>query len=273
MNIVLIDNEIKEKELFKSLTKLSITHNKINIGIDFEFNGNIFEIIQLKENNNIWLFKPTIYKELMKSILINNNILKILHGASQDLKYIFNYYLDNNKKYIFAFINTFVDTALLCEFSKEKGVKCSLYSSLKAFKVISDKKYDELIEIEHQIPSYKYFKWNFNKLNDNLVKYIYYDVLYLEKLYLSLKKNLLVLIFIRYTYLCRLNIIEHKFITLPLKQIANKYINIYNDLIKIDYIKKYVTSIFVYLTNNIKFNTDFVPMENFIIYYKRKYDK
>lgn len=239
---------------FKLFLIQMMLFNKKSTSIDFEFHKAEFKILQIKLDY-IFIVEPyqtnSNYKELfihlLNRILTSQKIIKILHGASQDLQLIFSYYLFGNKEKIIQFIDSFSDTALLCEYYKKDGTKCSLYNALLNFNVINDLIYKYLLDIEEKMPSYKKgFIWNYNKLDDNLMKYVYNDVLYLDDLYYAMNPNAIVNTFIRYTYLCRNNIIGHVFI---IDNEITKYKELCSKLSKIDYIKKYVVSIFKYISS------------------------
>lgn len=253
---VITNNDTK----FKLFLLQLIIFNKNITSIDFEFHKNIFKILQIKLDH-IFIVEPyqvsSKYKELFlqlfSNLLQNKNVIKVLHGGSQDLKIIFDYYLFGNKDYIIKFINSFTDTALLCDYYKNVH-KCSLYHALYNFKAIDKKIFDNLLDLENKMPSYKKgFIWDFKKLdNDILIKYVYNDVLYLDNLYYKFIELDPIFVkhietFIQYTYLCRNNVIKDIYYD---SVILPKYDIICKKLIKIDYIKKYVIFVFQSLSNN-----------------------
>lgn len=194
-----------------------------HVCLDFEFNNGKVALMQMLLNNTIWITNPyTINKKLfIKKILTNKKIYKVLHGAdSLDIPFLYSYL--SNKKYITKFTNKLFDTRLLCEYYKisqnDPNPKCSLYTALLYFKVIDNKKHQELTKFMEK-PIYK-IKWSIDQLTPNLLNYVAYDVYYLQDLLTNIFKSVmtntpnrvkeykLIIKLIRLNYLARNNIIE-----------------------------------------------------------------
>ena len=179
------------------------------IGIDFEFNNReialmqinfeTYATIQYETNSYIWIINPTDLTKvqteyLINLIMTNQNIYTILHGSdSLDIPYIYNSLLDNNKENILAFTNKIMDTRFLCEYfriSIGDKKKCSIYHALKFFGTISDKKYDELEEINNSMGPVQDISWDIKKLSSYHVKYTLYDVLFLKHLLMDIYNSI-----------------------------------------------------------------------------------
>jgi hypothetical protein len=171
----------------------SQTMKKLHVGIDFEFNNNIIALMQINffAENYIWIVNPGNFTNrqkniLVKYLLLNNKVYKILHGSeSLDIPYIYSELLENNKNNILKFTSKLFDTRFLCEYYKSSinynDNKCSLYYALKYFDVVTDKEYNYLNEINKSMGPIQYVKWDVNKLDKHRIKYALYDVLYLEQ--------------------------------------------------------------------------------------------
>ena len=85
---------------------------------------------------------------LVKKILGNYRILKILHGSEAlDIPYMFNDLIQSTK-YIIRFTNSFIDTRYICEYynleNNLKDRKCKIYDFLLDHQIIDSKKVEEL---------------------------------------------------------------------------------------------------------------------------------
>ena len=85
---------------------------------------------------------------LIKRLLGNYRIIKILHGSdSLDIPYMFND-LIIKPKYIKKFIHSFVDTRYICEFynleNNYQNRKCKIYEFLLDQKIINQEKLNQL---------------------------------------------------------------------------------------------------------------------------------
>ena len=203
-NILVINTKEKEKKMLEIINNFILNQNyNINeghyLGIDFEFNkvSKSFREVALMqlclENDSNIAYILIIYPpnldntKILIDLLINKYIIKILHGAeSLDIPYIFDQLLID-KNNIELFCNNFYDTKYLCDyynFNKNKinGKGCSIYDLLIAQNIISKEKYDELDKIEERMGPIYLIKINIYKLNEALLKYSLYDVLFLPQL-------------------------------------------------------------------------------------------
>ena len=178
-------------------------NNDLILSIDFEFNSKKIALMQInfetkfKDRFIFILYPPDLsnyWKSfLIKKILGNKNILKLLHGSdSLDIPYLFDD-LIIRKKYIKKFMNNFIDTKFLCEYFNYQNNftdrKCKIYELLLDNKIISKKKYKELeINSEKMGHIYDIFI-DINTISKELLKYSVYDVIYLKYLYNFFPKN------------------------------------------------------------------------------------
>ncbi len=195
----------KETKLDRFLEKYILDYiNKKGtkiIGIDFEFNrvNNIREIalcqinFTLNSQSDIFLFyPPNIDINIFRKLLITDNIIKILHGSeSLDIPYLYDNIIgkgDRNK-----FCNNFFDTRYMCEYynaeNKIVNGKCKIYDLLLQMKVITNKRYEELMKNDKMMGNIWDIFIDVRKLSNELAKYSIYDVLYLPQLYLAFPKN------------------------------------------------------------------------------------
>ena len=169
--------------------------NRCYVGIDCEFNNQKISLMQicfeLDDSGYIWIIDPKRLslrqKQLLtKYLMINDNIIKILHGAeSLDIPFIYNELLENKDVYINAFTDKYIDTRFLCEYfriSVNDNPKCSIYYALKYFDVITDEKFNHLNEIHDSMGPIQDITWQIDKLSSFHKKYAFYDVLYLKQL-------------------------------------------------------------------------------------------
>jgi len=178
-------------------------NNDLILSIDFEFNSKKIALMQINfetkfEDRFIFILYPPDLSNYWKSFLIkkilgNKNILKLLHGSdSLDIPYLFDD-LIIRKKYIKKFMNNFIDTKFLCEYFNYQNNftdrKCKIYELLLDNKIISKKKYKELeINSEKMGHIYDIFI-DINTISKELLKYSVYDVIYLKYLYNFFPKN------------------------------------------------------------------------------------
>lgn len=268
--LILVGDTIFKQKLFilyillfsleAKLRKKYINNNKIvNIGLDFEFNARKIALIQinfesanLQENspfNVIWIVDPNNFTKKMQHFIINNlmknkNIHKILHGSdSLDIPYLYNILFNNNKAIIFKFTEKIFDTRFLCEYFKisiDEDKKCSIYEALLFFGTINEKKYKELYEIHESMGPVQDISWNINKLSSYHLKYVLYDVLFLQHflydIFKRIKKETPEYL---YTYkyifnLIRFVFIERREVTNIIEQSKNEINPMNNYLIKVD---------------------------------------
>lgn len=179
---------------FDAKNSIKINNESYFAGIDFEFNKQKIALCQIclftdNENKYIWIFNPHELTDIKKRIFIkyfltSKYIYKIFQGGeSLDIPYIFNKLL-NNKKDCYKFIKKVIDTRFICEFQKiiftDNSIKCSIYNALLYFNTISQNKFDYLNKLDIQY--YPNFKWDIHKMNDKIINYALYDVLYLKTL-------------------------------------------------------------------------------------------
>lgn len=203
------------------------------LGIDFEFNKiskgeRDVALMQINIENNsnngyiFVLYPPDLEnKEILINLLTHKNIYKILHGSeSLDIPYLFNQLLisiDN----INNFCKNFYDTKYLCDYyniENDITEKCSIYELLLNQKIIDQNKINELNKMNDIIGPLYLININIYKLNDNIFKYSLYDVIYLPEL---LKKFI------------NKNIIYNKYISETLVLILKYKRNVENELEKI----------------------------------------
>ena len=317
--LIICDNKIKV-DIFKVFllfyfTNLKMLNNKAYIGIDLEFNTKVAALIQINfgivdnifNENLIFIIEPEIFKNnwrifFVEYILCNKNIYKILHGSdSLDIPYIYNTLLRSEINLILKFTRCLIDTKFLCEYSYylnnlELG-KCKIYYILLKEGIISDKKFNKLLKNESDMGPIYDITISINKMNDNLINYTLYDVVYLYELVNCYKKNLkdfdLINELARVSLLSKRN--DYQIIPIEELNKINNYIfykdnkaiklldnfneifkkftekyEIINTLLKVNYIKSLIVNIFKYekyFSINKKF-TIFSKLKN-----KEQYDK
>jgi hypothetical protein len=169
------------------------------IGIDFEFeqvskekkNIALMQINLENDSNDayIYIFKPdTLAKEqldIIIKLLTNPRIYKILHGSeSLDIPYIFNQLLVTHEN-INLFCSNFYDTKFLCEYyniCNKVDYLCGIYSLLENHKIIDNSHIIKLNKIEEEMGEIQYIDIDINNMDDNLLKYALYDVIFLPQL-------------------------------------------------------------------------------------------
>ena len=131
-------------------------------GLDFEFNaspeGKKIALFQInlessKKECKIFLFYETHLNKdnikILKKLLTNNEIIKVLHGAeSLDIPYLLkNIFVSSNERN--KFCNNLFDTRYMCEYlhlENKINAKCKIYHILKQLKVINQKQLDMLLK-------------------------------------------------------------------------------------------------------------------------------
>jgi hypothetical protein len=201
--ITTTDNEINTKKFASYIliyTIDSVFSTKLFLGIDYEFNSRQIALMQLNFECNhahetksyIFMIDPTelerhLLEFFISSILENNKIIRILHGADPlDIPYTFADLLNNDEESIVKFTNGVVDTRFLCEYArtiKAEKQKCSIYVALHYFNTIDDKAIQMLESTHDEMGPIETITWNIYELNDAQKKYGMYDVLYLKKYY------------------------------------------------------------------------------------------
>lgn len=178
----------------------SLYNNNFYIGIDLEYRDKKAQLIQINfehpidKRSIIYLISPEfidkkIFDNFIFFILTNRKIKKILHGAdSQDIPYIYETILNNDKNKIIKFTNSFIDTKILCEYynfsiSEIEPGKCSIYDTVYDIGLITKEKHNELINLVDSIPHIYDIGWNINKLSKLQILYAQYDVMFLKYYY------------------------------------------------------------------------------------------
>ena len=199
---IVTDNKTNLK-LFKVYLLIYYLNLKFNnessyLGIDFEFNTKKVALMQINfEQPNkdlfntslIFMFDPIQLNSnwklfFVQKIICNLNCYKILHGSdSLDIPFVYHELLYNDPKYIKKFNEKFIDTKFLCEykyFSNDQVLgKCKIYNVLKDDGIISEKKYNELLDNDNKMGPIYDIIINVFKLSQNLIYYTLYDVLFL----------------------------------------------------------------------------------------------
>src|SRR5690606_6226194 len=97
--------------------------------------------------------------------------------------------------------------------------QCNIYDGLKYFNVITQEKYDDLVQTSENRGPVQDISWNINKLSSFHIKYALYDVLFLEyyvKQLFSFIKNNTPKYYYTYSYISdvvRFSILERREIT------------------------------------------------------------
>ena len=271
---------------------LKLSNIESYLGLDFEFNTKVVALMQInfeQINKNlfntslIFIFDPNQLKGnwntfFVQKIICNDKCYKILHGSdSLDIPYLYNELLYNDPKFIIKFNKKFIDTKFLCEYKYylENNTlgKCKIYHVLKNDGIITENKYNELLENERKMGPIYDIIININKLSKELIEYTFYDVLYLYYLvknYKNLKEFSLI------NELTQFILLEKKKITnnIPYEEISKinnyffisngkktrlndefkiffeKYIktnNLINNILKINYFKNTLISMYKFL--------------------------
>ena len=214
------------------------------IGVDFEFNTKIVALMQINfEQVNIDLFKKSIIflfdpnqletnwnTFFVHKIICDRNTYKILHGSdSLDMPFVYDVLLKKNKSLIKKFTSKFIDTKFLCEYNYyfrnlDLG-KCKIYYVLLNEGIITNQKFDELQENEKNMGPIYDIIININTLNESLVIYTLYDVLFLVHFLQYYKREIpdynLVIELTQFSFLEKRNITNH--IPIKLLQSMNNY--------------------------------------------------
>ena len=189
-------------------TNVKLVKKNYYIGMDLEFNTKVAALIQLNfdirsdlhKENLIFIIDPLIFDKgwnsfFVEHILCRSNVYKILHGSdSLDLPYIFKSMLNGEKNLITKFTRSFIDTKFLCEYSyfknNEQLGKCKIYYILLKENVITEKKFKQLLKNEDKMGPIYDILININNMNENLINYTLYDVVYLYELVSNYIKKL-----------------------------------------------------------------------------------
>lgn len=201
--ILKVDSKEKIKFMTRYFTdfikKAKTSRDTHYIGIDFEFNrvGKSSRDVALMQinlennsnNSNIFvLYPPELAKpdlDVLIELVSEPSICKILHGAeSLDIPYLFHQLLEN-KDQINGLCTGFYDTKYLCDYAhieSNKKSSCSIYHLLVENNVISNKKFNELENIENITGPIYLINIDIHKLSHDVFRYSLYDVLYLPEL-------------------------------------------------------------------------------------------
>jgi len=203
-NIMLCDSKDKINFMIQFF-KIFIENQKKNIkikhfiGCDFEFNRvqklskdiALFQINLENDSNEGTLFifyPPELNKEQLEvliKLLTDNYIIKILHGGeSLDIPYLFDQVLKTTNN-INNFCKNLYDTKYLCEYAHiqtNEIKKCSIYFLLEEYKIITNKKIQDLEAIEKKMGPIYLIQIDIHKISNALFRYSLYDVLYLPEL-------------------------------------------------------------------------------------------
>jgi hypothetical protein len=184
---------------------LKLTEERI-IGIDFEFNRvkNSREValcqinMEIEKINEPYIFMfypPDIMKisNIFIELLTNVDIIKVLHGSeSLDVPYLFSDVLTNEIDR-YKFCQNLYDTRFMCDYhniSMNKSYyKCTIYELLKQMNVINQNKYDYLEKNDKDMGDIWKIKVDVKNMNDNLIIYCLYDVIYLPTLFYTFPIN------------------------------------------------------------------------------------
>jgi hypothetical protein len=234
--INVITNKKKEENMINIINHMQNINNII-IGIDFEFNkvsktDREVALMQINiessdSNGYIFILNPNKLDSNTKKIFIEfitrKDIIKVLHGSeSLDIPYLFKQFFET-KEHIDNFCHNLYDTKYYCDYNNinnKKLNKCGIYDLLYYYKIIDANKIKYFEKLEKKLGPLYNITININKLSDNLLKYCYYDVIYLPSLIkkILLKKNDV-----------------YKFIIPEISSIIHKYKNdnnnIFNELI------------------------------------------
>lgn len=186
---------------------INTNDNRKIVGLDFEFNaspeGKKIALFQInlessKKECKIFLFYPPDLNndniKILKNLLTNNEIIKVLHGAeSLDIPYLFkNIFVSSNERN--KFCNNLFDTRYMCEYlhlENKINAKCKIYHILKQLKVINQKQLDMLLKNEEEMGPIYEIIIDVRKLNKNTMLYSAFDVLYLPSLLERFPNNVL----------------------------------------------------------------------------------
>lgn len=292
---IITDNNLN-LDIFKVYLLFYYLNLKFNsgtyyLGIDFEFNTKKVALMQINfEQPNkdlfnislIFMFDPVQLNQNWKTFFVqkifcNLNCYKILHGSdSLDIPFVYNELLFNDIKFIKKFNERFIDTKFLCEYryysNNQSLGKCKIYNVLKDDGIITEKKYNLLLENDKNMGPIYDIIINVNKLSKNLIYYTLYDVLFLTHLvekYKKMKSFDLIVELTQFIFLEKKGINN----VIPIEELnkINNYVisfngihrinvlfndefikfinenNTINNILKINYFKKTLTNLFKFL--------------------------
>lgn len=215
---ILIVNNDELSNLFKDFIltyKIELSLVKTGnyyCGLDFEFTNTDIAMIQCnfetsllnpskKHINYIWVFNPNhdtdITQYFIDNIMTNEKCIKILQGSdSLDVPYIYSDLFKSDPAIFKKFIIDTVDVRFLCEYYKismDMDRKCTIYSALRDFDVISEKQINKLQAIDARIGPKNEQPWDIYNMLQRHIEYVIFDVIYLKYMVFSIhnlmKKN------------------------------------------------------------------------------------
>lgn len=204
INLVKTNNDIIF--MIEYFNNFIISTNKEKcVGLDFEFNsspnGKQIALLQIileseSDKSRIFIFYPPDLNNEQKNILItlltDYKIKKILHGAEAlDIPYLFkNIFITDRLRNIFC--QNLFDTRYMCEYmhiDNKINKKCKIYSILLEYDVINNDQYYMLLKNEEEMGPIYEIDINIQNLNNNLILYSAFDVLYLPTLLKQFPQN------------------------------------------------------------------------------------
>jgi hypothetical protein len=202
----------KDKTSIDKMIKYFINFNTLNterfLGIDFEFNRSLDNTmreialfqINLETNEDIafiYMFYPpdldNNQTEILKSLLLNTEIKKLIHGGeSLDIPYLFKNLFTDKENQI-KFCKNIYDTKYLCEYYNSDNNlienKCKIYYLLKQMEVVNDSQFSYLLENEEKMGPIYNIRIKVDNMSEALINYCAYDVLYLPELFNKFPKK------------------------------------------------------------------------------------
>lgn len=201
--LLIVNDEKTESEMINIMEQfINIKSNKICC-FDMEFN-------QIKHGHELFLFQIALFfpshvdvlfvdpnilnsisTQLLHNILTDLTITKIGHGTdSLDIPTIHNFLGDNDFK---LFIKNLCDTRFLCEYlnSVYNERKSNLYYCYEKYNVVSLEHITMLKTVAQQIGKFWSIQKNIKNLDENLITYAIYDTIYLLKLKVLLKQDII----------------------------------------------------------------------------------
>lgn len=242
--IIKSDSELNQKTFLVYMILYYLLSKKVNnnyiLPLDFEFNTKKVALMQINFETDfndrfIFIIYPPYLNYywktyLVKKILGNFRIIKLLHGSdSLDIPYMFNDLIIKTK-YIKRFIHSMIDTRYICEYFNLKNNypkrKCKIYNLLLDQNIVTPEKIRDLDKNSEKMgPIYDIFI-DINSISTELLKYTLYDVIFLKYLYQSFPNEIVYTKLI--PELTRINFLEKKGITNYLSS-THKVINKMNN--------------------------------------------
>jgi hypothetical protein len=204
-NIIVCNNNKNIVNMIKQFKNFNKKNSGlIGIDFEFnrklDDSGREIALIQInlenKSNGDIFIFNPNDLNksniQVFISLLTNTKIKKIVHGAEAlDIPYIFNSLLLSQDDKI-NFCKNLFDTRYMCEFynfNNNKDYKCKIYYLLYNFNVINKKQFNFLIKNEEEMGSISEIRIDINNMSKELILYTVCDVIYLPELLSKFPNN------------------------------------------------------------------------------------